>query len=119
MPYILNIQLSIDMPGAPTMAIPIGETFKLRVKFDTVTQPSSHSWPTADSVAVDVPSTEHPPTRYKVLLSYDELAPMGIRYSRPHLIRMEAKGQFPKRVLLSPGRIAWRKSDIEAWIANR
>ena len=33
--------------------------------------------------------------------------------------RMERRGEFPKRVRLSPGRIGWRQADIEAWISSR
>ena len=33
--------------------------------------------------------------------------------------RMERRGEFPKRVKLSPGRVGWRQTDIEAWIASR
>ena len=33
--------------------------------------------------------------------------------------RMERRGEFPKRVRLSPGRIGWRLADIEAWISSR
>ncbi|MBR0801068.1 AlpA family phage regulatory protein [Bradyrhizobium jicamae] len=34
------------------------------------------------------------------------------------LSRMEKRGQFPRRVRLSPGLIAWRRPDIEAWAAD-
>ena len=39
--------------------------------------------------------------------------------SRSTLWRMERKGQFPKRLSLSPGRVGWRKDEIEAWIVSR
>lgn len=32
--------------------------------------------------------------------------------------RLERAGEFPKRVQISPGRIAWRISEIIDWIEN-
>lgn len=42
-----------------------------------------------------------------------------VLYSFAHIDRLEAAGQFPKRVRLSPhrtGRVGWLDSDIRAWI---
>ena len=39
--------------------------------------------------------------------------------SRTTRWRMERRGEFPKRVRLSPGRVGWRQADIEAWISSR
>ena len=39
--------------------------------------------------------------------------------SRTTRWRMERRGDFPKRVRLSPGRVGWLKADIEAWISSR
>ncbi|MCK1533164.1 MULTISPECIES: AlpA family phage regulatory protein [unclassified Bradyrhizobium] len=36
-------------------------------------------------------------------------------FSTVTMWRMERRGRFPKRVRISPGKVAWRKSDIEAW----
>lgn len=33
--------------------------------------------------------------------------------------RMAGRGEFPGKVRLSPGRTAYRLSDVEAWIASR
>src|SRR2546421_8633459 len=33
--------------------------------------------------------------------------------------RMERRGEFPKRVRLSPGRIGWRQDEIREWIDSR
>ena len=33
--------------------------------------------------------------------------------------RMEKSGQFPKRRQLSPGRVAWLASEVDAWIESR
>jgi prophage regulatory protein len=39
--------------------------------------------------------------------------------SRTTRWRMERRGEFPKRVRLSPGRVGWRQADIEVWIGSR
>jgi prophage regulatory protein len=39
--------------------------------------------------------------------------------SRTTRWRMERRGDFPKRVRLSPGRVGWRQEEIEAWIRSR
>ncbi|MBB4257311.1 AlpA family phage regulatory protein [Bradyrhizobium sp. CIR3A] len=44
----------------------------------------------------------------------DELAER-LPFSTVTMWRMERKGRFPKRVRISPGKVAWRKSDVEAW----
>ena len=33
--------------------------------------------------------------------------------------RMERRGDFPKRISVSLRRIAWRRREIEAWLAQR
>jgi prophage regulatory protein len=52
-------------------------------------------------------------------LRYAELKPLGIPYSRQHLVTLEANGQFPARVYLSERVIAWRLSDIRDWMNSR
>jgi prophage regulatory protein len=39
--------------------------------------------------------------------------------SRTTRWRMERRGEFPKRVRLSPGRVGWPQAAIEAWIRSR
>ena len=39
--------------------------------------------------------------------------------SRTSIYRLEAKGEFPRRVKLSAARVAWPKAAIEAWAASR
>jgi len=53
------------------------------------------------------------------ILGHADLPAYGIHYSRPHLIRLERQGLFPRRMQLSPGRVGWLKSEIEAWITAR
>jgi prophage regulatory protein len=52
------------------------------------------------------------------LISWDEL-PEPARFSKPHLRRMEHEGKFPRRVRLSPFRIAWVEAEIQSWLAAR
>jgi prophage regulatory protein len=52
------------------------------------------------------------------LISWDEL-PKQARFSKPHLRRMEDEGKFPRRVRLSPFRIAWVEAEIQSWLAAR
>ena len=42
-----------------------------------------------------------------------------VPYSRQHLARLEAAGQFPKRLRLGQCRVGWLLSEVEAWIENR
>lgn len=40
--------------------------------------------------------------------------------SRPTIYRAIRRGEFPNRIQLSPRRVGWEQSDIEAWkIAQR
>jgi predicted DNA-binding transcriptional regulator AlpA len=39
--------------------------------------------------------------------------------TRLYLLRQIKAGTFPAPLQLSPGRIAWRRSEVEAWIASR
>ncbi len=54
------------------------------------------------------------------LVSKKELkAAFGIPYSFQHVARLEKAGRFPKRIQLGQNRVAWLRSEIEAWIAER
>lgn len=46
------------------------------------------------------------------LLDYRQLKAMGIPWSREHIYRLEAKNAFPRRLYLSPQRIAWFEDEI-------
>jgi prophage regulatory protein len=43
----------------------------------------------------------------------------GIPYCPAHIARLEAAGQFPKRVRLGACRVAWYADEVEAWITSR
>ena len=54
------------------------------------------------------------------LLGITELASVkGISYSRPHLYRLIAAGDFPKPIKLGVHRIAFVESEIDDWIKTR
>ncbi len=42
-----------------------------------------------------------------------------VPYSPQHILRLEKRGVFPKRIVIGPGRVGWRLSDVEAWLAQR
>jgi prophage regulatory protein len=43
----------------------------------------------------------------------------AIQYTRVGLANLEANGHFPRRVKLGPRRIAFLKSEVDAWIEAR
>jgi prophage regulatory protein len=52
------------------------------------------------------------------LLPWHQLAEI-VPYSRQHVARLERAGQFPRRVRVGPGRVAWRASEVQEWIESR
>ena len=53
------------------------------------------------------------------LICYDDLKPLGIKYSRVQLWRLERDGMFPKRVRIGPQRHGWIEGEINDWFAER
>jgi prophage regulatory protein len=54
------------------------------------------------------------------LVIFRELkAKFGIDYCFVHVRRLERAGQFPRRVQVGAGRVAWLESEVEAWIAAK
>ena len=54
------------------------------------------------------------------LVSKKELKTVyGIPYCFAHIARLEAAGQFPKRVRLGACRVAWFAEEIQEWIDTR
>jgi prophage regulatory protein len=43
----------------------------------------------------------------------------GVPYSFAHIARLEAAGQFPKRVQLGACRVAWVSEEVQNWIDER
>jgi predicted DNA-binding transcriptional regulator AlpA len=48
-----------------------------------------------------------------------DLASKGIYYHMNHLRKLWKLGKFPEPIRLSPRKIAWRESDLDAWIAEK
>jgi prophage regulatory protein len=56
----------------------------------------------------------------KQVVSKKELRTVcGIPYSPQHIARLEAAGQFPKRIRLGQNRVAWLLSEVEEWLDVR
>ena len=54
------------------------------------------------------------------LVSKKELKSIfGVPYSFAHIARLEAAGQFPKRIQLGACRVAWIAEEVQAWIDER
>jgi prophage regulatory protein len=52
------------------------------------------------------------------LFSRDDLKNLGIKYSNVHLLRLEMDGKFPKRLYLSPARVAWVESEVMEYLSR-
>ncbi len=53
------------------------------------------------------------------LITYRELKEKkGIRWSRRHLVRLEAAGKFPKRVVMGANAIAWDEAEVDDTVAG-
>lgn len=42
-----------------------------------------------------------------------------VLYSPAHIARLEAAGQFPKRVRLGAGRVGWVDEEVQDWLRQR
>ena len=60
-----------------------------------------------------------PPEDPRYFVTYPELAALGVRYSRKHLLELMRRGLFPPAYQLSANRVAWRYDDIIAYRASR
>jgi prophage regulatory protein len=50
------------------------------------------------------------------LLLFPELKGHGVRYGRRQIDRLEARGDFPKRVAIGVGRVGWVEAEIVAHV---
>ena len=57
-----------------------------------------------------------PSSRY---LTLKDLPGKGVQYHVNHLRRMWNSGQFPAPIHLSPRKLAWPESAIDAWLASK
>lgn len=42
-----------------------------------------------------------------------------VPYTPQHVLRLEKKGKFPRRVQVGANRVAWLLHEIEGWLAER
>jgi prophage regulatory protein len=54
-----------------------------------------------------------------LFLSFDDLRPKGITWTRMHLDRLEREGRFPKRIHLSRRSVAWVEDEVDAFLADK
>jgi predicted DNA-binding transcriptional regulator AlpA len=54
----------------------------------------------------------------KILLTRQDLPRLGINLSNSTMLRLEAAGQFPKRVRIGAHSVAWLKSEIHEHITK-
>jgi prophage regulatory protein len=59
-----------------------------------------------------------PVHEFDKLLRGDEVQEL-VPFSRQHIHRLEKAGQFPKRIHLGARRVAWKLSDIAAWLESK
>jgi prophage regulatory protein len=52
------------------------------------------------------------------LITKRELCKM-VPYTPQHILRLEKRGKFPRRIQVGPNRVAWLLSEVEAWISDR
>ena len=53
------------------------------------------------------------------LIAFNKVQELVGGISQPTIWRMRRAGTFPQPVKISPNRIAWRESDVRAWIDSR
>ena len=53
------------------------------------------------------------------LFTRGDLRALGISASNPTLLNWEAAGTFPKRVVISPAKVAWPADEVIAWIEQK
>jgi len=57
------------------------------------------------------------PMKSDFMLSDEVVA--RVPYSRAHLYRLEDQDDFPKRKRIGANRIAWVRTEVEQWLAQR
>jgi prophage regulatory protein len=61
-------------------------------------------------------TTNNKPLR---VLTFTELSPKGIKWSRVHISRLIERGEFPAPFRLGANTRAWREDVIDNWILER
>ena len=68
-----------------------------------------------DSVS---PRSSSPYPQSLRLITRSELLAI-VPYTPQHILRLEKRGLFPRRIQIGPNRVAWLLSEIEEWVAVR
>ncbi|MFL5288034.1 MAG: helix-turn-helix transcriptional regulator [Rhodopila sp.] len=55
---------------------------------------------------------------FETLLRADEVQDL-VPFSRQHIYRLEKAGEFPRRIHLGARRVAWKLSDVVAWLESK
>lgn len=42
-----------------------------------------------------------------------------VPYTPQHILRLEKKGRFPKRIRIGENRVGWLLSEVQAWLQSR
>jgi len=53
------------------------------------------------------------------LLRLPEVQRYYAPYSKKHIYNLMHEGQFPQRIKIGPQRVAWRESELKAWLRER
>jgi prophage regulatory protein len=61
-------------------------------------------------------NSDHRNHSYRELMSRRDLRALGILASNPTLLIWESEGRFPKRLTLTPAKVAWLRHEVIAWI---
>ena len=72
--------------------------------------PQTADGPSISQLAMVAPSDR--------LITKRELCRM-VPYTPQHILRLEKRGKFPRRVQVGPNRVAWLLFEIQAWISAR
>ena len=74
-----------------------------------------NQYPAVNAAASTHPSATAQPPR---LITKAELRRI-VPYTPQHILRLEKRGLFPRRVQVGPNRVAWLLSEIEQWVEAR
>lgn len=59
-----------------------------------------------------------PDARLPRIITRKELR-LIVPYSPQHILRLEKRGRFPKRVQIGARRVGWYLLEVESWLAQR
>jgi prophage regulatory protein len=75
--------------------------------------------PRFQDAIVQAASANTAPLFQRKLVNFKQLRAMGISWSREHVWRLEAKNKFPRRIYLSPQKVAWFEDEVLQWLEAR